>query len=602
MTSPEKLALLRAKMADAGIDAYIIPNTDPHQSEYIAAHWQALTWLSGFNGSAANVVVTQSFAGLWTDSRYFLQAEAQLAGSGIELMRLKVPHTPEYVSWITSEMPQNSRVGLDGRLFSVSKFREMEAAFSTQNIHLTDAGDLPGSLWVDKPAMPADPIYLHDLHFAGRSHSQKMLDIRKRMHEEQVEYQLITSLDDIAWLYNIRGSDVSCNPVAYSYALITPMDSMLFIEGKKVPAEVATELAIQGVRIAPYEALGSFLEEIPAGKRLYLDPQRSSQSFLQHIPLRVRVIEGIQYTTPLKARKNPVEVNHIRHAMQREGVAWVRMLMWIEAQVGHRTLTECDIADQLEQFRAPLDYYKGPSFESIIGYAANGAIVHYRPERGRDSFIHPENLLLIDAGGQYLDGTTDMTRTLALGTPTAEQKRDFTLVLKGHIQVAMIVFPQGTRAHQLDTLARQFLWAHQMNYGHGTGHGVGFFLSVHEGPQSIGPSASGNAATILEPGMLTSNEPGVYHPGQYGIRVENLVVCVEQGEREGFGKFLAFETVSLCPIDLQLVDVGLLTAPEIAWLDSYHQRVYEGLSPLLEEPERVWLRGKTVGLARWPSA
>ncbi|MEZ4775796.1 MAG: aminopeptidase P family protein [Bacteroidia bacterium] len=596
MTTAQKLTALRAALRRHNLFAYIIPNTDPHQSEYIAEHWQTLAWFSGFTGSAGNIVVTQDFAGLWTDSRYFLQGETQLAGTGIELMKLNVPHTPEYLEWICKHAPENAKIGVNGQMFSIAGVRNMEKSFKEKKIKVVQAGDLAGELWKDRPSVPATPVYVHELQFAGKSREEKLEAVRTEMKENGVDYHLITSLDDIAWLYNLRGNDVAYNPVGICYTIVGMKKAYIFINEDKIPESLKSTLHEAEIFTYPYNTVAEFLSNIPDESTLLFSPDKTNLWLYESIPQGVKKKEGIHITTPFKSVKNETEVNLIRSTMAKDGVAMVRFLKWLEENVGQITITEVSAATKLREFRAEQEYFAGESFGTIAGYQGHGAIVHYSATEATAYELKPEGIFLLDSGGQYLDGTTDITRTVALGKPDANQQRDFTLVLKGHIALARAIFPEGTRGYQLEGLARQYLWANGMNYGHGTGHGVGFFLNVHEGPQSIGSGATSSKTAILQPGMLTSNEPGVYHKDQYGIRTENLILTVPHSESEDFGKFLCFETVTLCPIDLRLVDENLLSVEEKGWLDQYHQKVYDKISPHLSESEKVWLKEKTMPL------
>lgn len=596
ITTKTKLSGLRELLSENNLDAYFIPNTDPHQSEYIAGHWKTLAWISGFTGSAGNIVVSPEFAGLWTDSRYFIQGERQLKDSGIELMKLKIPHTPEYIEWMVENLPENGRVGVDGKLISLAMVERLKKAFAAKKLQIIDVGDLFEKLWQDRPSIPYSPVFVHELAFAGKSRTEKLKEIREAMTEKGVDSHLLTTLDDIAWTFNIRGGDVSYNPVAICYALITQNEATLFINPAKVSDEVKRELEGDGIILKEYETIGEALSQLSADKPMYCDPSKVSLWLKGFLPEGIKVEKGMSLSTPLKSIKNDTEVDHIRNVMIKDGVAMVRFLMWLEENVGKAELTEVSVAEQLEAFRAQQPDFKGPSFGTIAGYQGNGAIVHYSAEPETAASLHPEGIFLLDSGGQYLDGTTDITRTVALGPSTADQRRDFTLVLKGHIALATAIFPEGTRGYQLEGFARRAIWAQGMNYGHGTGHGVGFFLNVHEGPQTIGSGASGSLASAFQPGMLTSNEPGLYHEGKYGIRTENLVLCVSHSESEAFGKFLAFETVTLCPIDTSLLDRSLMTSEELKWLNAYHLQVFEKLSPHLSKDEEKWLKNKAQAI------
>jgi len=593
-TTHEKLDRLRASMRQAELDAYIIPNGDPHGSEYLPDHWRIMPWLTGFKGSAGTVVVTQEFAGLWTDSRYFIQAEAELRDSGFELMKLKVPHTPEYRTWLTETLARGSRVGVDARLVSLAQSRRLSKKLGRYGLELVEASDLIGDLWPDRPSLPQAAVTAHAADLAGINRTDKLAKVRQKMVEQQATLHLISSLDDIAWLLNLRGSDVAYNPVFMAYLLITPEKATLFVDREKISPELQAELATHGTRIADYEEVTAHLSALRASEHLLIDPEKTSLWLSRQWPSLIGLEEAPNPSTQLKAIKNATEIVHLRQVMIRDGIALLRLLRWLEAEVGQGELTEVSVAERLEAFRAEQINYVGPSFGTIAGYQANGAIVHYSARPETAAVLRPEGILLLDSGGQYRDGTTDITRTIALGTPTGAQRRDFTLVLKGHIALATAIFPAGTTGVQLDSYARRPLWDHLVNFGHGTGHGVGFYLNVHEGPQRISPSPAANAP--FEPGMLTSNEPGIYHQGHYGIRIENLILCVEEGKTEHFGKFLGFDTLSLCPIDLTLVDKSLLMEQELIWLNRYHAKVYEALAPNLGEEERAWLREKTTAL------
>lgn len=583
------LTHLRQAMRAHGIDAYLIPTSDPHQSEYPANHWKSREWISGFTGSAATVVITQDHAGLWTDFRYFLQAENQLNSSEFVLHKQQATGTPEHISWLAEHLPKGSTLGLDGYLFSLSQLRQLEKALTIKDIHINTEIDLIPDLWKDRPALPLDPIFEYDVMFAGESRADKLNHIREKMAKQGADFHLITTLDDIAWTLNIRGKDVEANPVAISYLVVGKEMAYLFINREKISDAVKQNLNNDGVILKPYDAIKPFLEKLEAP--ILLDDRSINVRLYQAIPEH-QIIKGDNITLLLKAIKNPIEINHLREAMRKDGVALTRFFRWLEQALQTRTVTEFEPGRTLDTFRAAQGNYFGESFTAIVGYNANGAIVHYRPEEGSSAEIKSEGILLLDSGGQYLEGTTDITRTIALSAPSDEQKRNYTLVLKGHITLAKAKFPIGTTGVQLDTLARQFLWQQGLNYGHGTGHGVGFFLSVHEPPQGFTFNPNNQrGSTPQEPGMLTSNEPGFYKTGEYGIRIENLVLCVEAEETD-FGKFLQFETLSLFPIDTSLIDSTLLTAEEKHWFNEYQHRVFNELAPRLETEEIEWLKQK----------
>lgn len=589
MTTKEKLQALREAMQTQGIAAYIIPSADPHQGEYVADHWKSRTWISGFTGSAGTVVVTAEHAGLWTDSRYFLQAEAQLDGSGVALHKLGVPHTPEHLQWIMENLAAGSKVGLDGRLFSVGQVRRMAKLFYEKKIELNANLDLIEKIWTDRPPLPQPPIFEHEVRFAGASRQQKLAQVREKMGK--ADFYLISTLDDVAWLFNLRGRDVACNPVFYAYAIVGKDLAWLFIENEKVPTELKMQLNQDGILLMPYNGLEAFLKNIPEGKTALLDLATTSNQAFSAIASQ-NVLEGENLVAELKAIKNPTEIKLLKETMARDGAALVRIFRWLEMTLEKRSVPEAEVAERLAAFRSGLDNYFGDSFDAIVGYNGNGAIIHYHPQHGTCANIEKNGILLLDSGGQYLDGTTDITRTIALSPPSAAQKMDFTLVLKGVLGLSMAKFPKGTNGVQLDTLARSPIWQHLVNFGHGVGHGVGFFLNVHEGPHGFSPVGnSPRSGKAVEPGTVTSNEPGIYRAGDYGIRTENLILCVEDSENE-FGKFYRFETLTLFPIDINLIDKNMLTEPEQLWLNTYHDECFEKISPHLDADEKAWLRQK----------
>lgn len=585
----QNLQNLRQAMRAHGVDAYLIPTSDPHQSEYVAEYWKSREWISGFTGSAATVVITQDHAGLWTDSRYFLQAENQLSGSEITLHKYQGDRISEHITWLAEHLPKGSTLGLDGYLFSLSQLRQLEKALTIKDIHINTDIDLIPDIWKDRPALPLDPIFEYDVMFAGERRADKLDRIREKMAKQGADFHLITTLDDIAWTLNIRGKDVEANPVAISYLVIGKEMAYLFINPEKVSDAIKQNLNNDGVILKPYDAIEPFLEKLEAP--ILVDDRSINVRLFQVIPEQ-QIIKGDNIPLLLKAIKNATEITQLREAMRKDGVALTRFFRWLEQALQTRAVTEFEAGRKLDTFRAAQGNYFGESFTAIVGYNANGAIVHYRPEEGSSAEIKSEGILLLDSGGQYLEGTTDITRTIALGTPTDEQKRNYTLVLKGHITLAKAKFPTGTTGVQLDTLARQFLWQQGLNYGHGTGHGVGFFLSVHEPPQGFTFNPNNQrGSTPQELGMLTSNEPGFYKTGEYGIRIENLVLCVEAEEND-FGKFLQFETLTLFPIDTSLIDSTLLTGEEKNWFNEYQQRVFNELAPRLEGEEVEWMRRK----------
>ncbi|WP_329743133.1 aminopeptidase P family protein [Dyella sp. A6] len=587
---PTRLAALRQAMRQHGVSACIIPSADPHLSEYLPEHWQGRAWVSGFTGSAGTVIVTAKHAGLWTDSRYFAQAERQLEGTGFTLMKLRVPHTPEHLQWLASELHRGDVVAVAGDSLPISSRRQMETLLAEHGARLRTDLDLPGEIWTERPALPRSPITEHALDYACTPRSDKLARVRKRMHKLGATHHLLSSLDDIAWITNLRGSDVPCNPVFLAHLLISAdAGTTLFTGRDKLNDELIARLASDGITVADYATVTDVLTGLPAESALLLDPSRVVCTIADAIPASVRRVEAANPSTALKAVKGPAELDHIREVMRRDGAALARAFREIGQQLDEgKPLTELDVHRLVHAARAAQPGFVGESFDTIAGYQANGAMPHYRATPESHSPLKAEGLLLIDSGGQYLGGTTDITRMLALGPVTAEQRRDATLVLKGMIALSRARFPKGASGPQLDALARAPLWAAGCDYGHGTGHGVGYFLNVHEGPQSIRPPVSGGALVALEPGMISSIEPGLYKPDRHGIRHENLAVVVEADQTE-FGDFLAFETLTLCPFDRQVLDIALLSHDERAWLDDYHATVRAAIAPLLDGADLAWL-------------
>jgi len=588
----KKLEAIRRQMQYWSIDVYIIPITDPHLGEYVPDHWRIVRWLTGFTGSAANVVITESFAGLWTDSRYFIQAENQLKGSGFELMKLKIPHTPEYIDWLVANLEKGSRVAADGRIMPLGIVQMIEKAFTRKKINLDLEHDLVSDIWKDREFMPIAKAFEHPVRYAGKSRKEKIAAVRERMQSLGADYHLLTSLDDIAWLLNIRGGDVKFSPLFTSFSIIGQEQILLFSNRVKIPGGLKEKLEADGVTILPYEQVNTELGKLESGKSIIITPGTTSAALFKSIPGTVDIIEEISIPTRMKAVKNDVEIENIRQVMIKDGLALTRFFHWLEHSVGKTKITEISAADKLLEFRMQQDDCIGPSFATIAGYKEHGALPHYCATPETDVELKPEGIFLLDSGGQYYGGTTDVTRTVCLGKPTEQQKTDFTLALKGTINLAMAKFPLGIKGYQIEILARKALWEQGMNYGHGTGHGVGYFLNVHEGPQTIGTGASGDLKTIIEPGMLTADEPAIYREGEYGFRTENLILCVEDKETE-YGKFLKFETVTLCYIDTSLISKELMTESEIKWLNDYHELVYNILSQLLPDEIKEWLKRKT---------
>ena len=587
-TINDRIQDLRALFNQEGIQAFIIPSTDPHLSEYVAPHWKSREWISGFTGSAGTVVITTSQAGLWTDSRYFLQAAQQLEGTEIKLYKEMLPETPSISAFLSTQLTPGDAVGIDGKMFSAEAVERMQAELQKCQIEIKSISDPLDKLWTDRPPMPEAPAFIYETQYAGKSSIEKIAIIRKELKKCNAKALFLSALDEIAWTLNLRGNDVHCNPVLVSYLLIEENETHYFIQPQKITAEVATYMQETGVNLHAYEEAETYLSQISV-ESLLLNPAKTNYAMYSAVNPDCRIIHGASPVTLLKAIRNEQEIAGIHAAMQLDGVALVKFLKWLETSVSTGKETEISVDKKLHEFRAEQDLYMGESFETIAGYKEHGAIVHYEATPETDVQLKPEGFLLLDSGAQYLDGTTDITRAIALGKLTEEEKTDYTLILKGHIALAMAVFPAGTRGAQLDVLARMPIWQRRMNFLHGTGHGVGHFLNVHEGPQSI--RMNENPVT-LQLGMLTSNEPGVYKAGSHGIRTENLVLVVPAGEGI-FGNYLQFETVTLCPICKKGIIKELLTSEEINWLNQYHQTVYEKLSPGLNKEEQAWLKEAT---------
>lgn len=587
---PSRLKALRDHLKANGIYATVIPQIDPHQSEYLADHWQARRYLSGFTGSAGDLVVTLDKALLWTDSRYFIQAARQLDGTEIVLMKDGLAGTPSIAQWLGENVPAGQYTGIDGMLFSHTSVRNLAESLAGHNVELLTDFDPVGTIWTERPPLPQDKIFVHDIKYAGTGASEKLKSITDSLKSRGLDAMLVSALDEIAWTLNIRGTDVTCNPVATSFLFISPKGSTLFIDPAKTDDAITAYLSEAGVSTAPYSSLLDFLSSLPVQKVL-VDENRTAERICSALGSNRRY--GTSPIPMLKGCKNKIQIEGTRSAMERDGAALVKAFIEIENRLNAgEPVTEITVADILQKHRSAQPLYFDLSFDTIAGYAAHGAIVHYSATEDSNATLHTTGLLLVDSGAQYLDGTTDITRTIALGTPTAQEKSDFTLVMKGHIALGTAIFPEGTRGAQLDALARQFLWQHGLSYLHGTGHGVGHFLNVHEGPQSIRLNEN---PTALTPGMITSNEPGVYREGVHGIRCENLVLTVPAFTTE-FGRFLKFETLTLFPFDRNLFELSIMTPAEIRWVNEYHSSVYARLAPLLTPDEQQWLRAKTLPL------
>jgi Xaa-Pro aminopeptidase len=594
---PARLAALRSAMQKHGVAAVLVPSADPHLSEYLPEHWQARAWLSGFDGSAGSLIVTADHAGLWTDSRYFSQAEQQLANSGVALMKLRVPHTAEHVDWLQKNLHEGDVLAVAGDSLALNTQKQLERRLAETGATLRTDLDLPGAIWSDRPALPQAPVFEHAAPYASVPRAEKFSRLRNAMRKQGATHHLLSSLDDIAWLTNLRGSDVECNPVFLAHLLLQAAGrATLFVNRAKLTDTLVAALAADGIGIADYASITSSLAELGADDSLLLDSGRIVSTIAAAIPQTIRRIEAANPSTAFKAIKTAADLEHIRDVMRRDGAALVRGFRRLEQRLAAgMTMTELDVDALLYEERSAQPGFVGESFATIAGYMANGALPHYRATPESHSTLHAKGLLLIDSGGQYLGGTTDITRVLALGPTTDEQRLDATLVMKGLIALSRARFPKGASGPQLDALARAPLWACGMDYGHGTGHGVGYFLNVHEGPHSIRPPVNAGALVPLQPGMISSIEPGLYKPGRHGIRHENLVVVVEADASE-FGEFYAFETLTLCPFDRRTLEIALLNPEERAWLDDYHASVRAALGPLLEDADQVWLESHCAPL------
>lgn len=587
----ERIAALRAAMKEQNIQAYIIPTTDPHLSEYPAACWKYREWISGFTGSAGTVVVTLDKAGLWTDSRYFLQAEMQLEGTGIDLYKLMLPETPSIPQFLLAELGEGDTVGLNGLTYSLADAQSLELALKKKGVALNTDLSLIDPIWKDRPAVPEAQIFEMPVELSGKSSEDKLIEINQMLHKAGADCTVLSALDEVAWTANIRGTDVSYNPVAISYAYVSDKENVLFINLKKVPAEIAEHLKKEGWVLADYGKLFDYLQRLPENIRVFLDRSKTNMAIYNALPKGAEIIDGISPANHLKSIKNETEIKGFRNAVLKDGIALTKFYFWLEKQMAAgEKVTELSASHKLTELRSEQPLYVMDSFASISSYGPHGAVVHYSPTPETDTELKPDNLYLLDSGAQYLDGTTDITRTIALCEPTEQMKKDFTRALKGTIGIAKCKFPAGIRGCLVDAFARKALWDAGINYLHGTCHGIGHCLNVHEGPQSIRMEEN---PVILEPGMVMSDEPAMYRAGEYGIRTENMVLIRKDSETE-FGTFLGFETLTLCYIDTRLVIPSMLSVREHAWLNKYHQQVYETLSPHLTEEEKEWLKEKTA--------
>jgi len=583
MTTIERIKDILKKK---NIDALIIPTSDPHKSEYIPDYWKIRSFVTGFTGSAGTAVITQQHAGMWTDSRYFIQAEKQLIKPFV-LHKLKT-RQPEYITWLTENLNQGQTVGIDANLFSVSEYNFFEKELSKKQISLINTGDLFEELWTDRPALSTDKIFIHDEKFTGFSCVEKIETIQTHLFETNTECIIISALDDIAWILNLRGNEIDYNPVFTAFLTVSKTDTNLFVDNKKLTCEIIDKLKNDKVTVNEYSDISSYFKKSEF-KSIEIDSYSLNYAVANSIPASCEIKQESSFTAQLKAIKTDKEIAHYKNAQIRDGVAMCNFLCWLQNTVKTEMITELDAAKKSAEFRKQQNNFAGLSFEPISAYMENAALPHYSPDKENPVFLELFGMYLIDSGAQYFDGTTDITRTVPLGNVTQEQKTDFTFVLKGHIRLATAKFPYGTKGFHLDTLARFDLWQNGKDFGHGTGHGIGYFLNVHEGPQGFSQLHQGTASTVIEPGMLITNEPGIYIEGKHGIRIENVLACVKNSKTG----FLEFETVTYCPIDIDLIDADILTTDERDWINKYHAKVYELISPHVDGDVLHWLVSKT---------
>ncbi|MEI7880196.1 MAG: aminopeptidase P family protein [bacterium] len=591
MTVPQKILALRKLMAARKVAALVVPSSDPHQSEYVGARWQTRKWASGFTGSAGTLVITLKSAALWTDARYFIQAEKELRGSGIKLFKIREPKVPTVNEWILAQLKPGQTVGFDGQVLSLESVREMEKAFVAKKLTLRTHEDLCGQVWRERPSVSRAPVIDFPTKYAGVGRMKKLSAVRAKLKEKGADALFLASLDDIAWLFNIRGEDVAHSPVVLAYALVGLKEAVLFVDRAKLPVSLQQKLKQQGVTVRPYESVCLALKAMPAGKTLCFNPRRVNKLVADAIPKQVRRLEeSIDITTELKAIKNPVEQAHGKVAALLDGLALVKFFTWLEQALAQgQRVTEYTASEKLKEFRREAPEYRDDSFTAVCGYQANAAMIHYTVARDSAAQLRRKGLLLVDSGGNYFEGTMDTTRTVSLGPVSGAARRHYTLVLKGLIGLSRVCFPAGMTGTHLDVLARLPLWGEGLNYKHGSGHGVGAYLNVHEGPHGF--TQAWNASTF-KPGMVVTIEPGFYREGEYGIRSENMALVVEAGNTD-YGQFLRFETLTLCPIDTAPLITAMLTTEERAWLNAYHKAVWSRLAPHLKGAARAWLKRKT---------
>lgn len=589
MECQDKIKLVITEMKKAGIDAYIVPSSDPHASEYLPEFYKTRQWASGFTGSAGTLVITENMTGLWTDGRYYIQAEKELEGSGITLFKAGTPGVPTYPEWLASVLKAGDTVGFNGFQMMTREVNLLIQQLKNQKIKVDYTSNVIDKIWLDRPYLPVEKIHMHDLAYAGETTESKLKRIREALKKEGACCHLITKLDDIAWLLNLRGSDISNNPYFLSYLFIKPEDSILYVDPLKLNEEIIDYLHQNQISVKLYEDLEGDLAAHTCEKGLLMDFASTPYHYYKSICDLYHIIDGPNPSSGFKAIKNATEIEQFKACYLQDGVTMVKFLYWLEQTVPQGGLTEYSVSEHLKALRAENPLNRGTSFDSIAAYKEHGAIMHYKAEEASAYALEPKGFLLMDSGGQYLNGTTDITRTIPLGPLTDQERFDFTLTLKSMMSLSNAIFLEGATGTHLDTIARMHMWAHEMDYKSGTGHGIGFYLGVHEGPQRIAMNPSD---TPLKPGMVVTNEPGVYRAGSHGIRIENTLVVVPHKSND-FGTFYRFETITLCPIDTRALDLSVLTQEECAALNAYHQKVYDALSSHLEEEERLWLLERT---------
>ena len=587
------LEQLREKMRERGIDVYVVPTSDYHESEYVSEHFACRRYITGFTGSAGTAVVTMEKAGLWTDGRYFVQAAKQLEGSGVTLQKMGVEGVPTILEYLRQAMPEGGTLGFDGRVINELLGEEMEAAVAARHAKIAYGEDLVGMIWADRPALSREPVWILDEKYCGKSAAEKIADLRAAMREAGADVHVLTALDDIVWLLNIRGNDVPCNPVVLSYLAVTETEVLLFIQEEALDDSARSYLESLGVAVKPYGSIYDYVKTL-AGQAVMVEKSRVNYALCHNLDASCRVIDRMNPTALAKAVKNPVEMENIRRAHIKDGVAVTKYIYWLKKNIGKIPMDEMSVADRLEEFRREQEGYLGPSFNTISAYGPNAAMCHYSATEESKAVLEPRGLYLVDSGGQYYEGTTDITRTIALGELTAEEREHFTLTAMSMLRLGNVKFLHGCRGLNLDYVAREVFWQRGLNFDHGTGHGVGYLLNVHERPNGIRwkvvPERQDSG--VLEEGMLTSDEPGIYIEGSHGIRTENLILC-RKAEKTEYGQFMRFEFVTFVPIDLDAIDKSLMRPEDVEMLNTYHREVYEKISPYLTEEEADWLREAT---------